>query len=812
MAKASPIFSALNGGEWSPMLDGRTDIAGYAASASTLVNFWPTIQGPIIRRAGSQFVRQVKDVTDVTRLVPFIKARDDAVMIEFGDLYCRFYSDRAPVLTGSGNAITGATQADPVVVTTSGAHGYSNGQDVYISGVVGMTQLNGRWFKCANVTSTTFELQTIHGTDVDGTGYTAYTSGGTVDKPYEIVSPYSASDLSNSKGELGIDYIQRGDVVYITDRSGVKAPRKLSRSSATSWAFSTLEPGEGPFLSVNATATTMYVSGATGTITITASASVFTADDVGSLIRIDQEVVTATAPWVTGTAYTAGNYVRSEGKEYKAANSATSGTTIPSHTSGTVSDGGVNWEYISAGYGIARITAQSGTTATATVIVPFPQTLVGSGNASTIWQRGAWSLRNGYPTAVSFYRERLVFGQGTRLDMSNAADYENFALDVAGEVLPESAISVDVPGPANDIVGLQEGTALAVMTEGGEFAVAVQSSSEPLGPNNVQASGQTNYGARPVKPVRVGESILFVQSSGRKVRAMEYSWEREAFVAPDMTIRADHIVRDGVVRLARQDSPYAMILAVRADGTLLSFTFDQGQEARAWSRHEIGTVEDVAVIPSPDGTRDDVWLSVKRTINGGTRRYIEYLAAEHDTGDVQEDARYADCMLTYDGSSASTLLGFDHLEGETVGLLIDGASSPSATVTAGAITLPRAGEVVQAGLAYRSSYVSARIDAGAADGTSQGKTKRITDCAFRVIDTLGGEAGPSLSNLDEIPALNYRSPSTVMGDPPPLYTGDVLLSWPGGYETDGRIAFSTNTLFPATVVAIMPQVVTEESR
>jgi len=144
--------------------------------------------------------------------------------------------------------------------------------------------------------------------------------------------------------------------------------------------------------------------------------------------------------------------------------------------------------------------------------------------------------------------------------------------------------------------------------------------------------------------------------------------------------------------------------------------------------------------------------------------------------------------------------------------LIDGASAPVATVTGGAIDLPRSGSVVQAGLAYRSSYLGARIDAGAADGTSQGKIKRITDCAFRVIDTLGGEAGPSLSNMDEIPTLNYRLPSTPMDQAPALFSGDAFMSWPGGYETDGRIAYSTATLFPATLVAIMPQVVTEESR
>jgi hypothetical protein len=811
MAKATPIITALNGGEWSNFLDGRVDVEGYAASAYRCLNFIPTIEGPAVRRAGTRFVRQVKDVEDRTRLIPFVKARDDAVMIEFGDLYCRFYVNRAPVLSGSAVTITGATAADPVVITAA-SHGYSNGQDVFISGIVGMTELNGRWFKVANQTTNTFELQTIHGDDVDGSAYAAYTSGGTADIPYEIVSPYSAAALSMDDGTLGLDYAQIGDILYITDRSRTLAPRKLARSGATSWAFTELDPDDGPFEDVNGTDTTMYVSAATGTITITASTSVFTAADVGRLIRIDQQVITASGPWETGTAYTAGDFVRSEGKEYEAAGSATSGTTIPDHTSGTVSDGGVDWIYRSAGYGIARITAQSGTTATATVLTRFPQTLVGSGNASLLWRKGAWYADN-YPSTVAFYRERLTFGGGLRLYMSAAGAYESFAVDDAGEILPESAITLELPGPANDIVAVQEGTALSVLTEGGEFSVGPQTQNEPVGPNNVQASGQTSYGAKAVLPVRVGPTVLFVQSSGRRVRAMQYSWETESFAATDMTLRARHVAQAGITRLQRQESPWGVVWATRVDGELVSFTFEPDQQARAWARHTIGAaVEDVAVIPSPCCGRDDVWVTVRRTVNGDTRRYVEYIRPEFEDGDDQKDAVYVDCSLTYDGAAASTFYGFDHLEGETLSLLVDGANGGTVTVTGGQFTLEDDASVVQAGLSYKSQYATNRINAGAGDGTAQTKTKRITDVAFRVFNTLGGKAGPDENNLDSIAALNYRLPVTPMGEAPPLFSGDALLSWPGGYETDGRIWFETEQPFPVFIAAIVPQVVTQEAR
>lgn len=816
MAKASPIINALNAGEWSDLLDGRTDIDGYSASAYVMENFIPAIQGPAIRRAGTGFVRQVKDSTDRTWLVPFIKSRDVAYQIEFGDSYCRFYFDRSPVLTGTTTSITGATAANPVVVTSAG-HGYSNGDEVFITGVAGMTEINGRWFIVANATASTYELTTIHGDNVDGTGYTAYTSGGTADTPYEISSPYSAAALTSSDGTFNLDFVQSGDVIYITDRAGALAPRKLSRTSVTSWAFSVLDPGQGPWLPINGTTTTIYASAATGSITLTASSSIFTADDVGSIIRVDQEIITATDPWETDTAYTAGDYVRSEGKEYKAATTGTSGTSIPAHTSGTVTDGGVEWEYISPGYGVARIIAQAGTTATADVITTFPQTLIGSGNASELWRLGAWSDANGYPTCVTFFRERLCFGQVQDLHFSVAGSFEDFSIDSFGEILTESAITTTVQSSeANEIVGVTEGAVLIVNTIGSEFVVDAQSASSPFGPNNLKVSRQGAYGAKPIRPIRVGESVLFVQASGRKVRSMQYEFQVDNFVAPDMTVRAEHILRPTVQQLARQEEPYQTLWGVRSDGQLLSFAFDQSQQVRAWARHKLGgtsaVVESVSVIPSPNGDRDEVWLIVSRTINGATRRYVEYIQPEYMSGEDKEDSKYADAMLTYDGSAATTVYGFDHLEGETVGVLADGAATPDVVVSNGEVTIDDAASVQQIGLRYSSKYATNRIDAGAAEGTSQAKTKRITDCAFRVINTLDGRAGPDEDHLDDIPDLTYRAPATPMDSAPGLFTGDALLSWPSGYETNARIWFVTDGMFPATLAAIMPQVSTFESR
>ncbi len=818
--KATPAIAALNAGEWTPLLEGRIDLEGYRASCAALENVIPTVQGPAVRRPGTAFVNEVKDSADRTWLVPFRRSRAIAYVVEFGDQYCRFYFGRSAVLTGSPTSITGVSQASPAVVTTGG-HSFTAGQRVFLSGISGMTELNGRWFTVANPTGTTFELQNAFGSDVDSQGYTAWTSGGAVDTPYEIASPYALADLTDDNGMFQLDIVQSADVLFITSRTKTYAPRKLTRTSSTSWAFSEIAPDTGPFLDANSTDTSIYASAASGTITLTASSSIFTADHVGALIRIDQEVVTATDPWIASTAATAGDFVRSEGKEYEAATTASTGTSIPAHTSGTVSDGGVDWTYRSAGYGIARITAQSGTTATATVLTRFPQTLVGSGNASTDWRFGAWSAADGYPAVVAFFKERLVFGKGDVFYMSRSASFEDFSLDTFGEVLKTDAITLPVQSDTTDeIVGLTPGSkVLTVHTEGGEHTVTALTANEAFGPGNVTVDPATTYGSRPIRPLRVGEAVLYVQASGRKLREQTFDFNVDSFVARDLLVRAEHLAKKSarLIGMVRSEEPYQMQWLWRSDGALLGFTYDRTQEVRAWTRHPIGgtdaKVESCAVIPSPDGDADDLWLVVSRTINGVTKRYTEYLTGAYETGDALADAVYMDSSITYDGAAATAFQGADHLEGETVRLLGDGSARPDTEITDGAWSVAESASKVQLGLATVMRIKTHRAEAGARDGTAQTKTKRTTDATLRVLETLGGSIGSDFETMDAVVDLTYRDPATPMDTGEALFTGDAAVgSLPGGYETDGRICYENDSQFPATVVMIVPQVVTNEAR
>lgn len=820
----STIRPALNAGEWTPRLEGRVDLAGYTASCKVLENTIPTIQGPGFRRSGTLHTNKVKDNAERTWLVPFIRSRKIAYQIEFGDLYCRFYQNRAPLLTGSPATISAITQADPAVITTLASHGFSAGDDIFITGIfVGPTQLNGRWFRVANPTATTFELQDFWGNDFDTSALTLWANGGTIDKPYEIVSPYALADLTDDDGHFMLDFVQDSDVMYITNRLGTYLMRKLSRLGTASFAFTEVDPDNGPFQDANGTDTTLYADAATGSgVTITASTATFNANMVGGLVRIDQEIITATSPWLTGTAYGAGDYVRSEGREYQSAAAGTSGTTIPSHVSGTVSDGGVAWAYISPGYGIGRVTAQTATTLTVDVLTAFPQTCIGSGNASTNWRLGAWSVDNGYPEVVAFFKQRLCTGQNRQIEMSEQLAFESFAIDNFGEIVKTNALSIPIKSDTtDDIVGLTTGEkVLTAHTIGGEHVVSALTLTEAFGPGNTQSLPATTYGARPIRPFKVGEAILYVQSSGRKMREQTFDFNVDTYVARDMMVRAEHLTTrtKRLIAMARAEEPHQLMYLLRDDGVVLVLTYDRTQEVRGWGRLVMGGpdafVEAISVIPTPEGDADELWMIVRRTINGQTVRYVEHSSSVFEEGDDVADAQQQDSALTYDGTSAQTVYGYDHLIGEELRVLQDGAAHPNVTVASdGTIVFARAGEKMQAGFPTRQRIQWSRIDGGGERGTAQTKIKRIHDVALRVLRSRGGETGPDWDNLVPIADLNYRNPATPMGTPEALFSGDAIIrDWPGDYDTDGFVCYQNDTAFPSEIVAIVPTGETNESK
>ena len=230
MARSAPSLSTFTAGEISPRLEGRITLEKYKAGLSDLTNMVVQPHGGVTRRPGTQYLGTVKDSSVKTRLIPFQFKTTDTYILVFGDQIMRVYRNGSQVLKGSAQNITAVTKANPGVVTIS-SHGYSNGDEIFLDNVGGMTELNGRNYKVANVTTNTFTLQNLFGTNINTTNFTTYTSGGAVDEIFEVATPYAAADVFNLR------FAQSADVMYFVHPS--YAIRTLSRTNHNAWTFAT---------------------------------------------------------------------------------------------------------------------------------------------------------------------------------------------------------------------------------------------------------------------------------------------------------------------------------------------------------------------------------------------------------------------------------------------------------------------------------------------------------------------------------------------------------------------------------------------
>ena len=220
MPKVSAALTNFTAGELSPRLQGRTDLEKYFNGCKVMENMTIHPHGGATRRPGTKFIHEVKTSANSTRLIPFEFSTTQTYIMEFGNNYIRFFKDGG-IITEGDKTISAITSANPAVVT-SNSHGYSNGDFVIITGVVGMTEVNGKTFKVADKTTNTFELQDVDGTDINSSGYTTYGSAGTINRIYQIATSYATADLFTLK------YAQSADTMYIVHPT--YKPQKLTRS------------------------------------------------------------------------------------------------------------------------------------------------------------------------------------------------------------------------------------------------------------------------------------------------------------------------------------------------------------------------------------------------------------------------------------------------------------------------------------------------------------------------------------------------------------------------------------------------------
>ena len=422
----------------------------------------------------------------------------------------------------------------------------------------------------------------------------------------------------------------------------------------------------------------------------------------------------------------------------------------------------------------------------------------------------ALSGANDRPSVVTFFEQRLVFGNSNNnpqtLWFSKNGAYLNFTTGTAAD---DALIYTIASNQVNAIRYLSATRVLTLGTSGGEYVVTATSDG-PITPTTTLIRKYSNYGTAAVEPVQVADVTLFLQRGNRKIREFKYVGDinADAYQAPDMSILAEHITKGGITQFAHQQEPDSIVWMVRADGTLIGMTYRREEEVVAFHKHIIGgafsggqaIVESVATLPSETG-EDELYMVVKRTINGVTKRYVE-LMKPFNFGSVTTGAFFVDSGLAYSGSAVSSLSGLHHLQGETVSILANGASHADKTVADGAVALNVSTTVAAIGYGYNSIMETLRIESGSVDGTSQGKPKRIHGITVRLHETVGAEVGSGVDKLDRI---YFRDSSMSMDQAVPLFTGDKDVEFEGGFDDDDRVYARQTQPLPMTILALFPR-------
>lgn len=658
--------------------------------------------GGAANRSGSKFICEVSDSSKRVRLIPFIFNNQQTYVLEFGDGYMRVIKDGVQQTLAAQN-ITAITNANPAVLTYSGSDTYANGDEVYISGVVGMTEVNGRNFKVANVNtgSNTFELDYMDGTNVNSTAWGTYVSGGTVEEVYEIDSPYAEADLQE------IQFVQSADVITLVHPS--YPIYTLSRLGDTSWTLEELdlEPESARPTSLSASAG--GAGAATYDYRVTAIQKETFEESFGAITASIASItaITAASPAevTTGAAHGLGVnetvYIDGivgtmsvlNGKEYRiGAIAATTfelynldGTNVDTTSLGYTSGGSVHRPY-------ARITSAAAPTTGAPHTVQWTTTSdmlefnvyrrdnttngifgwIGISNSGLFRDTGALAPdtedippeprdifidTDDYPSTVAYYQQRLMVAntnnEPEKIWGSRTGRFSNFTY--SKPIQDDDAVTFILSGnQVNAVKHLIDLGKLVVLTQGGEWTVQGDASGA-LTPSDINARQYSYNGSSNLRPLVIGNTALYVQARGNIVRDLAFDIGSDGYRGVDLTVYSNHLV-DGytLTDWAYAQVPESIVWAVRDDGTLLGLTYVKEQQMLAWHRHDTdgGIIENICVVP--EDNEDVLYWVVKRTINAKSVRYIERVGSRFILESEIKDATHLDSFLSYDGRNTNT--------------------------------------------------------------------------------------------------------------------------------------------------------------
>ncbi len=831
-----PAFSS---GELSPGLYSRVDLAKYHVGAALLRNWFVRVTGGASTRPGTIYIGECKISSKAVRLIPFQFNVLQAYALEFGDQYMRVIKDGAYVTEAPLN-ITGITQGIPAVMSAT-AHGFSAGDDVYISGVLGMTQINGKTAQVGSVlTPDSFTLVNQDGSNLDASAFDAYTSGGTVARIYTLATPYLAEDLRLLK------YVQSNDVLTLTHPN--YAPADMNRLAHNNWTLTTIT--FVPTIAAPASITALPSTAGTTKYNYVATAISASGEESRA-----SSVVTANGVQMSSTS---GAYV------YVEAASVTGAVQynfyrqreVPAGTAGT----GELYGYIG--------TSTSPSLSDVNISPDFTRTPpIG---------KDPFAGSN-YPGCVSYIQQRKVFGGSTAQPesfwMSRSGNYKNMDTSIISQ--DDDAIEATLAAQeVNTIQFFVPLNGLLALTESSAWLISGGSPEAAITPTTVKGLPQAYNGCnRYVRPLVINYDILYVQSKGSVVRDLNYNFYVNLFTGADVTVLSNHLFTGHeIMDWAWAEEPFKTVWVVRDDGQLLSFLYLKEQDQYSWAHHDTdGMFRSICSIS--EGQENAVYMVVERNINGRFVKYVERFASRIIQGDVTRawcvDAglsyplTYLNATITPSALSGDSIIlttdnpvfdagmignhikmsqgklvitafntttsviaqsirplktlwpvasgdwsctapvtlirGLDHLEGKTVAILADGSVHDSLVVTNGQIELIQPATDIVVGLPYVCQIQTLPIDVG--EPTIQNKKKKITAVNAKVEESRGLRYGHTLDTLFEAKQRTFQP----YGNPIELITDLERIILDPLWENTGQIYIQQSYPLPATVLGLIPE-------
>lgn len=768
---ANSIINNFASGELSPSVWGRTERPFYNTGSEIMRNFVPLLTGGAFYRPGFEYIHHTR-LNQVATLVSFKFNAAQAYTLEFTNQKMRVYKNGGVVLETAKN-VTGLTKANPGIVT-SVAHGFSTGDEVYFSGVGGMTEVNGQFYLVEKIDADTFSLKDIDGTVIDTSGFTSYTSGGTVARVYEIASPYVEADLPTIK------VAQTADLMYIVHPS--YAPYKLTRSGHAAWTLGTYSRTADPFTGANKYPAAVGFYG-------------------GRL-------------WMGGT-----NDDPDVAYGSRAPNASTGASQYDDFTVGTAATDAVIYTLSSQNLTADRIRWFGASTAFL-VVGTSGGLYKGNGGADGSPITGTavqFVPISGYAVAdlgPLFISNQLVYIEdGSRTLRSFEYDLLNdnyYAFD-------KNQLAEDITYPYITQIAYSKGRPeliWGVRSDGVLLTCTFLSKEDVAGwaRHYVGGNGKVLSVSSEPQPNAFDRAVICVERTidGHTRRYVEYqSVDPMTFDFSDRFTAATAFATDDLTH--RNLTFEIQKKFIRLDSALV---LDTVQSVALTLSALTGSITVTAASPLFAATDVGKYFSVKYLtgVEAGVARITAYTSSTEVTARVVQD--FVSLAVGANGwyLMASTVHGLGHLEGATVGVITDGGVHSDVIVADGTITLDYPARYVIIGLKYTGIIRSMDLEIGNSQGTtSQGTLKNMIGLTLKLKDTLGGKYGSTYKGLYDLQEMAFRHTGADFTDRPPLlYSGAKPLTNFDTWGEEKRIIIIQDSALPMTILTMTPILDTAE--